>query len=340
MKGPLISVVMSIYNEPEKWLRESIESILNQTYNNFEFIIINDNPINELNGIILNEYCRKDNRIVIIENEENIGLTKSLNKGFSIAKGEYIVRMDSDDISINNRFEIQHEFMEKNKDIGVCGSWINFFGDVHFFSTKKMKMPTSSENIKIAFPFYNPLIHPSVMFRKSSIADLIPLYEPECRSAQDYLLWEKLINNNVLLANLKRVLLLYRISNIQISKTRKHNQYEVANTIQLRYLDKIGVILSENEQGLYQQIVNKEDLLSPNVFYKAEYLLIRIRECLVKKEDIDIDFLNKILFFQWLYCFLNLNKNKTQLYIFIKSSLFKFKYLRIKDLVKIICNLN
>ena len=91
-----ISVIMSIYSEKEEWIKESIDSILSQTFRDFEFIIINDNPKRKQNENLLLEYSQKDNRIIVITNKENIGLTKSLNKGLSIAKGKYIARMDAD----------------------------------------------------------------------------------------------------------------------------------------------------------------------------------------------------------------------------------------------------
>src|SRR5690625_452840 len=97
--SPDITVLMSIYNEDMLWLRDSIESILNQTYQNFEFIIINDNPSNDINKVILKEYIKKDNRIKIIENDTNLGLTLSLNKGLRESTGLYIARMDADDIA-------------------------------------------------------------------------------------------------------------------------------------------------------------------------------------------------------------------------------------------------
>ena len=108
---PKLSVVMSVYNEPTEWITQSIDSILNQTFRDFEFIIINDNPEREENESLLNSYSQKDKRIVVIKNEQNLGLTKSLNIGINEAKGDYIVRMDADDYSFPERFEKQVQFM-------------------------------------------------------------------------------------------------------------------------------------------------------------------------------------------------------------------------------------
>ena len=121
-KYPEISVIMSVYNEPKEYLIRSIESILNQTFKDFEFIVILDNPKNEIARNIAKEYSLKDERIVFIKNEENIGLTKSLNKGISISKGKFIARMDADDISHPKRFEEQISFLNKNNEYGLCGT--------------------------------------------------------------------------------------------------------------------------------------------------------------------------------------------------------------------------
>src|SRR5690348_17026682 len=108
---------MSVYNEQDDWLKQSIESILNQTYQYFEFIIVLDNPNNKAAKRLLERYQQIDNRIKLIYNEENIGLTNSLNKALEVAKGTYIARMDADDISDPRRFEIQYNYFKDHNDI-------------------------------------------------------------------------------------------------------------------------------------------------------------------------------------------------------------------------------
>ena len=122
---PSISVVMPAYNA-EKYLREDIDSILAQTYDDFEFIIINDGSIDRTKEIILSY---SDPRIVYIENEQNSGICVTLNKGLDTAKGRYIVRMDSDDIALPQRLEIQVRYMDANPDVGVAGSMVERFYD-------------------------------------------------------------------------------------------------------------------------------------------------------------------------------------------------------------------
>ena len=121
-----ISVVMPTYNTQISILREAVDSILNQTFSDFEFIIIDDGSANDTY-----EYLKSipDERIKIIKNDTNIGITKSLNIGFRAARGKYIARMDSDDIAFPDRFEKQYAFMESHPDVFVCGSKAIFFKD-------------------------------------------------------------------------------------------------------------------------------------------------------------------------------------------------------------------
>lgn len=113
---------MSVYNEPVDWMRQAIESILNQTYKDFEFIIVNDNPEREENQLVLNEYRDKDSRISVLCNDQNIGLTKSLNKGLENANCEFVARMDADDIAFPDRLKLQLQYLLNNPNIAVLGT--------------------------------------------------------------------------------------------------------------------------------------------------------------------------------------------------------------------------
>lgn len=137
LNNPLISVLMPAYNA-EKYIKEAIESILNQTFSNFEFIIIDDGSIDATEEIIKSF---KDSRIVYIKNEKNLGLIKTLNKGISIARGEFIARMDSDDISMPQRFELQLDVFKKYKGVDI----------VNVALKKCQKMELSFQNIDIIF---------------------------------------------------------------------------------------------------------------------------------------------------------------------------------------------
>lgn len=118
---PKLSIIMSVYSEPIEWMRLSVDSILNQSYKDFEFIIINDKPDRKENRELLDVYKHKDNRIVLINNKVNLGLTKSLNIGLLAAKGEYIARMDADDISLPDRLKQQVDFLDTHPEVSIVG---------------------------------------------------------------------------------------------------------------------------------------------------------------------------------------------------------------------------
>ena len=160
MENVKISVLMPVYNTNKKYLKQSIESILKQTFKDFEFIIIDDGS-----DIKTKKFLKsfKDDRIVLIENEKNLGLIKTLNKGIKLAKGEFIARMDADDISTPDRFEKQLLYMTKNPEIGVLGSAFQIFQK----REEKIVMPTTDEDAKKMLQTgVSPFAHPSVMIRK------------------------------------------------------------------------------------------------------------------------------------------------------------------------------
>lgn len=157
---PLISVVMSVYNG-EKYLVEAVDSILAQTFTNFELIVIDDGSTDESRALI-NSY--QDNRILVIENKNNIGLAASLNEGIDIARGKYIARMDCDDISERNRLALQYEYMESHPETVVSGSSANFI-EQNGVVVCTYYPAVEDAKLRAIFPG-SPFVHPSVIFRK------------------------------------------------------------------------------------------------------------------------------------------------------------------------------
>lgn len=238
MKSPQISVVMPAYNA-EKYITEAIDSILFQTFKDFEFIIINDASTDSTKEIV---ESFNDPRIILINNEQNKGVAKSLNIGISAAKGKYIARMDADDIALPERFQKQFDFMEQHPNIDVCGSWAKKTGN----ENEIINNPVSYEDIKDALFFSCSMSHSTIVFKKS----LNFQYSSEFPRAEDYDLWCKKIND-LKFVNIPEVLLLYRVHGYQVGKTHKNEQNNNAKDIRTRNLKNIGINLSEKEQKIY-----------------------------------------------------------------------------------------
>jgi glycosyltransferase involved in cell wall biosynthesis len=223
---------MPVYNG-EKYLRESIESILNQTYSNFEFLIINDGSTDNSEKIIKSY---NDKRIRLIKNSQNIKLSATLNKGIDMSQGEYIVRMDCDDISLPNRLAIQVKYMDENPNIGVCGSFVDIFYEKNLWLHNIVKYPVTDAEIKETLFFQCAFSHPTVIIRKKSLNYYNLSYNPNYSYAQDYKLWID-CSKYLLFANIPQVLLRYRRNAQSISISKRIEQMEIALKISNELLE-------------------------------------------------------------------------------------------------------
>lgn len=207
-----VSIIMSVYNTEELYLRKAIESMLNQTFTNFEFIIVMDCPEDNSEDIVA-EYLEQDDRIRVIYNEENLGLTKSLNRALEIATGRYIARMDADDFSVPTRLEVQYSYLETHPEIGVVG------GHVYTGNKKHRSMTawnTNPETTKVQMLFHNAGVpHPTAMFRREINGEPVR-YNEKILKSQDFELWSRLVHRTRIVV-LDEVFLIYRIHPRQIS---------------------------------------------------------------------------------------------------------------------------
>lgn len=232
---------MPVYNG-EKYLHEALDSILGQTYTDFELIIINDGSSDKTEKIIL-EYTKRDARIKYIQNEVNLGLVPTLNKGLGIARGDYIARMDADDICHPERLQKQIDFMKKNPNIMICGTSYKSIGaknNTHI-------LPEKHEEIKVGQLFGPCICHPSVFIRSSFLKKADLRYYPDTFPAEDYKLWV-LAAKVGQLHNLQEVLLYYREHAAQISTENKHWQKEQTDKIRLEMLDWLYPGFSNEEK--------------------------------------------------------------------------------------------
>lgn len=274
---PRVSVVMSVYNG-ETYLGEAIQSILDQTFTDFEFIIIDDGS-QDKSPAILRDYARRDERIRLLENPHNLGLSASLNKGIRASRGEYIARMDADDISLPSRIEEQVIFMDTNPEIGICGTWIEMFGDQH---RQIEQFPLDHAQIHLRLLFGNALAHPTVMMRLAALRQFSLTYNEHIRFAQDYELWSRAIAH-LRFANIGQVLLFYRI-HPSTTGARFHNQQKVIHLEVYRNLLRLFGLHPTQEDLLLQERISAHQYDSNTRFLRrARKWLERIaranREC-------------------------------------------------------------
>jgi hypothetical protein len=243
---PNISVLMSVRNGAP-YLRESIESLLNQTYEDFEFLIIDDaSSDNSLQ--IIDSYA--DKRIKRIANGQQQGLTRNLNIGIQTATGRLVARMDHDDVSHPRRFEKQIAFLDDNPQVDLLGTWARTNG---LQKEAQWRYPVRHEDICSEFVFASVLVHSSVMWRRERFEGKGLRYDEFFASAQDYELWTRAASAGVVFANLSDVLLTYRIHSEQVGNTNGGEQKQAADAVRVRELARLGIEPSAEEANLHNQ---------------------------------------------------------------------------------------
>jgi len=247
IKCPKISVVMSVYNG-EEYVRDAIESILNQTYGNFEFIIINDGSKDGTFDMLM-EFLEQDNRIVVI-NQENIGLTKSLNRALRIIQTvskeiKYIARIDADDLWCKEKLQKQIRFLDKNCQIGLVGSMyeeIDRNGNI--ICAQRIPFIEADKDIRENIFKFNPFFHSSILFKKE-IIDVLGYYNEEFEFAQDYEYWIRIMSQYEV-ANIPEVLAYRRYIPNMISVKSEKRQRFFAFKAKLKAFNLLNIPLSRS----------------------------------------------------------------------------------------------
>lgn len=247
---PEITVLMPVYNASE-YIRETIDSVLSQTFKDFEFLIINDGSTDNSEEIIKSY---SDSRIRLVNNEKNMRLIATLNKGIELAKGKYIARMDADDICLPTRLEKQYKVMEEDPAIALCGTGIKMMGK-KFFQPIVLSNPKTIRNVMRAF---NVFFHPTVMFRKSVLIENGYRYNPDYIHAEDYQLFQ-LMSEKHKLINIDEALLLYRLSPGGISRVHNTEQQAMTYRITTEALQRAGINFDREEFA--DRYLSKEQIL-------------------------------------------------------------------------------
>lgn len=278
-----ISVIMPVYN-CEAYIKDAVDSILNQTFQNFELIIIDDASTDATVSII-KKY--KDQRIQLKEKPKNSGYTTSLNYGLSIAKGEYIARMDGDDISLPERFLKQISFLDNNQDVILCGSLLSIIG-----TDEIIALPEYHEDIKLGLLKGNCIAHPSVMFRNLKWEENSISYNTTKEPAEDYDLWSRLLGIGKL-HNLQEVLINYRVHNAQVSKKKETQQTNVALETRLNIFEYLDCNIELRERRLLKKVLENNQLLFSEI---CDFCLLKNKLILANK----IKFFNQNDFVKYL----------------------------------------
>ena len=263
---PRISIVLPVYNGA-KYLKDSIESILHQSFNDFELIVIDDGSLDKTFEII---HRYNDNRINIIHHSINKGLVYSLNEGVKVSRAEYIARMDADDIALPDRLEKQLEAFEANKNLGVLGTQIALMDETCSFEVDQHHYPQSHSEIIWRMLFENTFAHPTIMVRKKVFTQA---YREEYKHAEDYDLWTRL-TGDAIFGNLSQKLLLYRRHSETVSHLQNAVQDQHTKIIQKNYFYKVtGRMLSDEEGQLLTEINKRSQPLSNSQLHSIIDLL-------------------------------------------------------------------
>ena len=265
-----VTVLMPVYNGG-KYLNEAIESILGQIYTDFEFLIIDDGSTDNSSQIIKSY---SDPRIRILDNEKNLGLAHTLNRGIASARGKYIARMDCDDIALPSRLGKQVSYMDAHPGVGVCGSWIRV---INTLQNRVWAPPVDSESIKCKLLFGSPFAHSSVMIRRDAFLNLGLKYDPLYPHAEDYQLW---VNAAVCLslANIPEILLFYRNHRNQVGRVHQQEQLSSAQKIRINQLHRLGLNPKPEDIGLHDAISERNFIQEKEFVAKTEFWLKTLRD--------------------------------------------------------------
>lgn len=312
MINPKVTVLMPVYN-CELYINEAVDSILTQTFTDFEFLIIDDCSTDKT-VFLLNQY--NDARIKLILKPSNTGYTNSLNHGLSIARGKYIARMDGDDISLQERFAKQIDFLDNNPDHVLCSAGIKIINSETIYIGLE-----NHDQIKIELLNVNCIAHPAVMFNKSILQQLNFQYNIDKEPAEDYDLWIRL-SNVAKLHNLQEVLVHYRVHDSQISRVKKEIQTKSANNSRLMLWNFLNI--SSDINHFLLKIVAKKDLSEKEIYkffeIKTKLLSINNNELVFEPQG----FMNHLD---------NLENNYISKYFFYRTEYYPtlfLKYLKIK----------
>ena len=293
MSDSLLSVVIPVYNA-ERYVKDAVTSILHQAYKNMELIIIDDVSTDSSLQII---ESIKDDRIILVKNGVNRGQIYTRNLGLKMAKGEYIGMFDADDIAYHDKFKLQIDFLKKNEDYGMIGSWAKFIDEDGKRLPGSWKLRAKPDMIPSIMLFKNYFLQSAVIYRKDCISKY--LFKEGFDVAEDYKIWLEIIAD-FKTWNLQEYLVDYRVHKNSITKSQPSKQIQTERVIFKRQLAKLGIDVSENELKLHLLIKDARPIKTISTLKQIEKWLLKIED---RNEDeliYDRKMLSRVIFNRWL----------------------------------------
>jgi glycosyltransferase involved in cell wall biosynthesis len=316
---PIISVLMPVHNGA-LYIREAVTSVLSQTFGDFEFIIVDDGSTDET-PVILKEY--NDSRVRVMRLERKSGICRALNAGLAVVKGDFVARMDADDVCMKNRLSSQLKFMRKHPEVGLCGGDVVRFG-TGCASTVQRTMKRYDQ-IRAFALFDNPFIHATVMLRRAVINEYSIRYDEEFVNAEDYELWTRIVDLFPC-NNLRRVLVKYRVHDQNVTVRASEDMSIKGCRVFKRQLRELGLNPDDKQVAFHRQIgLGLVDPLSTDELRRAKQWLELIMQKNRHVKRYDEKSLKDVLSFVWYrlnYNYLKAGKASHRLYYsFIRNVL-------------------
>lgn len=317
---------MPVYNGAA-YVGQAIGSILAQSFRDFEFLIINDGCTDNSEEVILSY---SDPRIRYIKNEGNKGLIYTLNRGVAMAQGDYIARMDADDISQPLRLEKQLAEFKKDPELVICGSFIKTFGRSESYIDY---MAATNAQILSAIFIACPFAHPSVMLKKQALLKLGEVYRSDYKHAEDYDLWSRLVFTGHS-KNIPEALLYYREHDQQVSTVFEDIKYRTVEKIQLNLLHGLGLAPTEEEKIFHLNFFKGISRQSPDYLAMGAAWLVRFRQAFAKMHPQYMHEFNRMLSTRWIKITGNSGLGAKGVKLTFSQPFFRVKYVKFKDLIK------
>jgi glycosyltransferase involved in cell wall biosynthesis len=291
---PLVSIVLPVFNG-EKYLKESLDSVIAQSYQNWELVIINDGSTDGTENLILNY---KDERIKYFPNDGNKGIIFSLNRGLRESKGEYIARLDSDDIALPFRIEKQVDFMSGNPDYTLCGTYFKTI-DSKGKLLKNVAFPSNNRDAQSYLLLHNCFCHSAIMMRSHIAKDL--QYDEKFQICEDYDLWYRISRLGKIL-NLPEYATLYRVHDNNMSTRKSEIMFSHVHKINKRILDDLGIEYTENELHAHSNALcyNASFFTNPEKLQILENWMLKLYSYLKKNGHYNAFLCYKILVEKWI----------------------------------------